>query len=819
MLRQNSFIPVAYHQVTLAIIGKRIPITSDIIEYSSTNIPSKMDELIASLYQSIISTRMDLMDKRRGIQSNRYNIANGKNSFWLRIIGSNNENSPEEIKERKRDFLYNYLRLFYAYLLGAISIEIIYPAKNNDKLVQEILELKKSTFTEFNSILNNHELTLEECEHKVSEVISHKKHALIKLLKQRLASNALKHSGFRGNSEIIIGKMLDQAKDWVALEQPSIPIYTVIETDDKYFNKKRIVIVDQPCTIVTEEQKALIRNRRNEKWYKELLPFQKQLVEYHADRLLEDRVIPSQLRSVVPLGKNSFCQSIYIERDDETFEELNSYFHSGTAAYLSHKNNDTALQITKLNLMQQKVNAGADVSIMIALNSSMADAIVGTREKMLGRAYTADDSKIIELTAKAADSENGLLYSKICLNGFRKLEKNDYSGIEKIIAIIQANIDKINNETNAEIKIMLQLINEIKLLMKGWAITEKDIIGTEIIYKLSKLSTLNNNLKFITDVTTIAVWFGCASGENRTGLSYYHNITQTLIDYCKSKGVELAKDDIKHILNMVANSEHIHIMTGNQGSTFGTEGIRGKSKGSANADYPVDELVTNIADAKAITSTDEVFDAALADLQSAIAANLNNPFVSSIIDYAEYLYEYAKSQRQKIADKEIPDNEIHLFAEALTTTGTLLKDFKSENLNKLTDCLYKINPTNDSSAITPINTSNTKTKSHPIFHSAQRSSWKMIVGGCLLGIAAVALTAFSIMAAVSTFGIATPLSALGLTLSFALAAKAIAITAAVASTSTLCLSSFFVKKGAEKHNNITKNLTKICSITTNKLAH
>lgn len=822
MLRQHSFIGAVHHEAAIKIIGAQTPITKDIVEYSSTNNPSNITELKASLYQSIFSTRMNLIDKRRGIESNRHTIGNGQNSFWLRIIDIS-EDTAIEINEHKRDFLYNYLRLFYAYLLGAISIDVIYSTKDKDELVNEILTLQHSTDVAFNEILKKN-LPLEECESSILELISHKKHALVDLMKKRLNANSIKRSGFKGTQEKIINKMLDQAKDWVALEQQSVSIYTVIKTDERYFNKKRILITDQPCTIVTDEQKKLINNRHKEIWYKELLPFQQEMVDYYADKLLEGRVVPSQLRSVIPLGKNSYRQSVYIERDDETFEELNSYFHSGTAAYLSHKNNDIAQEITRHNLIQQKINAGADISLMIALNSSLGDSIVGAREKMLGHVYTADDSKIIELTSKAADPVNGLYYSKICLNGFRKLEPKDYGNIPQIITQIEANISLINDDANAEIKLMRQLIRKLQSLMAKWLITEKDNVGTEIIYTLCKLTTLNNNLKSIkNDVITIAIWFGCASGENRTGLSYYHNISRTLIDYCKANGLSLTTDDKKQILTMVANSEHIHIMTGNQGSTFGTEGIRGKSKGTANADYPVEELVTTIADAKAIASADEIFDAALKKLQLAIKANLKSPFVSDIINHAKNLYHYAQTQRPKIADKEFPDEAIHLFAEALNSTSTLLTDFKSNNLKQLTDCLEKINPKKDNTiytpALSPINIESTKHKSHPIFHNTQRNSWKMIVFGCLLGIAAAAITAIAVTAAVSTFGVATPLAALGITLGYTIAAKAIAITATAATTSVLCLSTFFAKKGTEQRNNVAKNVAKICHHSAKKISH
>ncbi|MCW5583750.1 MAG: hypothetical protein KIT56_07730, partial [Gammaproteobacteria bacterium] len=466
----------------------------------------------------------------------------------------------------------------------------------------------------------------------------------------------LLHSFFSSVDLQVINSMLDQTKNWITIEESSFSVCTFLKMNEK-FADKMIIIFDEPCAEITKEQILKFTDLEDQDWFQVLTPHQKKLAVYYRERIIfANVVIPSQLRGIIPLCMNSYQQTISIASANE-IEIVNSYYHCAAAAYINHKGLAISQAVTRHNLLQQKHISKTNSTVMICLNSRYGDNFLKAYEWFNNRDYNGDDSEIVKLTMEAASnlSDDKIYYSKICLNNFRMLEYNDYSGINNIIHIVQSNIKKIKDNSLCSDSHLdkLRVLSDIVLDLE-WQLTLLDlnVKGLDIIYYLTMLATLNNQIideHSNQNLESVAVWFGCASGENRTGIAYYHNICFSVIDYFeKNKQVACNTESRKSIFELIAKCQHIFLMTGNAGNTIGTEGIRDKSSGSFKNYHPKDKLVLKTSDVKALPVHDSCFNLELKKLGNVIESIEKNSIFKPILSLVEEIIQQIHSYRASI---------------------------------------------------------------------------------------------------------------------------------------------------------------------------
>lgn len=540
------------------------------------------ENVIAKIYRDIIALRF-LIDETHGIHSFLCNDPE-LGEIWIRRVNQASLSQPP-LSQRTIE-VYNCLRLFYAYMIAAIVVAAVKQA-DTSIFLELILQVKHLISDAFHQAIDN--------DNDCFAMLAEGKAYLIEVMGLQAV----------GSSNADIDNWLDHAKDWVAMESAAIPVLTLIETTDD-LQKMKIIIYDEPVCQMTDDQRALMNDFSSQCWFRELNPFQQSLAQYYRDAILKgDRVIPSQLRAILPFSKNAFLQSVWVAARGDQVDLLNAYYHTGTIAYVSHKNKQQALQITKANYAQQKLVSGVDQVLMICLNSSMSDRFMGTYEWLMRREYVADDSEIITLTSQAASqlANNTCHYAKLCVNQMRYIEYNDYGGIDKILSIVKSNLSLLN-QTDQSVSDVMNELNQLISLEWQLSLLDLDVKGLDIIHRLTKVVTLNNRLKEYyphLPLVTVSVWFGCASGENRTGITYYHVISSTLTEFFKQHIPSCDGNRLKdHIFSLIAASQHVLVVTGHQGSTFGTEGIRNKSIGTFKASHPKERLLTKTSELKKV---------------------------------------------------------------------------------------------------------------------------------------------------------------------------------------------------------------------------
>lgn len=598
-------------------------------------------QLIDFFYQNILDIRV-YMDAKQGVKTFFQSGPENKRQ-WVRVIASD-----DILAKEFNSTIYsicNYLRVFYSYLLSGLTIATICDF-NTPYFRQLLIDINRNICLSFWA--SKEQLSEQEAIAHLAEG----KGYLIDAMDMLSSDEAIaKFNDGKANAKLskmeVINKLLDQTKNWVGLECPSYSISTILLPSEITFGRV-LALVDNPCCQLTDDQKDLFKNIKTQLWFIELSPFEKQLILHYQNRILSGHyVVPSPLRAVVPVIKNAYLQSIWATKQDGEFQLINSYYHAGSAAHVSHKNHNTALMITKNVLLQQQSISETHFNLMICLNSSWADTFIGTYEWIKGRLYNPDDSEIINLTKKASIDllEVGVRFSKICINELRAIEQNDYSGINDFIKILNQNF-KLLSPDCSQYNFFKNALTKLEATLASFTFLDLNAKGHDIIHELSLAISINNALAMqypMLKLNRLAIWFGCASGENRTGIVYYHNMTSSFIFHLEQFcGYSLTQMHRNEIFKLIAKSQHLHMMTGNQGNSFGTEGVRPKSSGSLRSNHSISDLVTSVSDLKVLPVQDHSLAFQLDKLQQTIQLLTQKKVANDLLSVVNLIFNLIK---------------------------------------------------------------------------------------------------------------------------------------------------------------------------------
>jgi len=606
-MAQGRGVPAVSPQQEL--IRKALDLIPDAAYQASAIVPGNADDntvsdsqkFINSAYSQIIQLRQ-IIDIENHITSKLVNIDGKK--VWLRF-GESGELKDDSLTHQQ-DLQINYARMFYAYLIAATTIGKLYGFSEDEGFLEVLERIQTSSIADiFNQIRNGDE-------HSIKEAMERGKAKLVEAIQQAApATQAFK------TKPKDISKMLDRAKDWAGMEDDTYTVITIMgmaQAENPELRNHKLIMMDEPCTKLTEAQKAELDDHRNQQWFLNLKTDSAQVEDSFEQRLLsnyiprirsEKCVVPSQLRSIAPACRNFYKQtSAVVDVTSNKIETFAPVFHSGTDAYLSpqaHLYNGpepvepVAKKATINHFEQVKENTEADVLVIFNLNSHLADKIVGPIARAQNQPYQADDSKLLALSKEAAKEleDKNIYAAKVCANGFRRvpgLERDDLSALDKVIGIIENNLESLSHldAYRADIKKIrkaISSVNRSRRLHLIDKIVDNNLEGLTIISKFVKLCDLNNQFanRFnsanpgAVKLKTTACKFNCASGDNRTGIVEVICATDRFNEYFNTSCNRRVG---KEIALTIAKFEHVQLMKGNQGCTFGTESIRYKSMGS-----------------------------------------------------------------------------------------------------------------------------------------------------------------------------------------------------------------------------------------------
>lgn len=462
-------------------------------------------------------------------------------------------------------------------------------------------------------------------------------------------------------------KQLETIKPWLSLEDKPLTIITLhafYGLNIVQIKKPLVSLTEEQKQELHACGNVLLPKPE---WYTNLDDLQKELLQSYKFALIEGRLISSFMRGYLPFNKNAYLSETTCVRTIEStgaleFNTLTRYYHCGTLALLGASSDEEQRRITAMNAAQQiawRTNA-EDLPhqvVMTTLNSATADTYLKSisffkniatkiitnkrEEKHLG-----EDEQIVALTKNTANQVTRFHASNVCLNGFRCIEWMDTTGIKallenvkKIFAVIcsPTSNKKLNAKAFVTYENFIKLIQRDQLnpylgeyiytlykkmyychtLIKGEPIIKVDgdklVLGLTVVRLACEISHLTNTIlveqakKYdfaAYGVTTFDVFFGCASGNNRTGYQEYFNDYMAIRNWLKFNSICMPD----HILQeTLAFGYHMQFSQGLMG--LGLDGLRSKSSGTAPYDFSdktLEALHTDWSDLKTMANVDLV---------------------------------------------------------------------------------------------------------------------------------------------------------------------------------------------------------------------
>ncbi|CAH2560018.1 Tyrosine/serine-protein phosphatase IphP-type family protein [Cardinium endosymbiont of Oedothorax gibbosus] len=157
-----------------------------------------------------------------------------------------------------------------------------------------------------------------------------------------------------------INKKLRLAENYVGLDDTHYNVTTTFTIEGKKFG-----LEDKKWLTLTERQKQAYLNRKSQKWYKRLDPFEQKLIDAYLNKFLDgNHYIPTQIRNL-PGCRNAYQKRILAYDQNNNPTVLGRYYHSGALVSLIQDKDPTiSQQITQENwnqILQHAQDQGIEV--------------------------------------------------------------------------------------------------------------------------------------------------------------------------------------------------------------------------------------------------------------------------------------------------------------------------------------------------------------------------------------------------------------------------------------------------------------------------
>ncbi len=418
-------------------------------------------------------------------------------------------------------------------------------------------------------------------------------------------------------------KRLNAAKEFANLKEPSKHIITLLNLENAQHQKKTVFEAEIALTDLTQGLRNEYNNRSSKDWYQLLEPWQRQLVDYYKDILIEGRVLPTQLRNILVGLRNSYLE-INGTYELNNVAILSAAYRSGAIAYLpDHKNHKVMEAISKLNMEQLFAHTLEAKTLVLTLNTDSNPS--------------GNDKDIVNHTKNAMGALRDGLYTNLPMNAIRRVTSNHYEGIEGLMKLVKDTVfDEIkhryrklnpqndprhffdpvqhylngkglsNEEENLAI-ILLEGLEDVKasLLKEQGADREEILSKCEIISLALCIGFLRNNNKSPFDPDNrnlvlgcfansliselrryynVAMNSSCESGKDRTGIMMFRIAAVTFNYLLFNQWGLFSKDEelhsiIQNNLIMLASAGHQQLLSGFQ-TACGSFGVKDDSEGA-----------------------------------------------------------------------------------------------------------------------------------------------------------------------------------------------------------------------------------------------
>ena len=273
-------------------------------------------------------------------------------------------------------------------------------------------------------------------------------------------------------------KMLDKSKDWAAMELDSMDIMTIDKVQNSMNKASRdIVRLDTPVMYLTQAQIHEFSDAyEKQAWFQNLTAYEQQIyVNHYRDKILELRVLPSQLRDRIPGLKNAFHCQTFVSAEAAELKKVSDFFHCGSMPYvggdeatLSSSTLKTAKQQSQISNFYHDKQGQKTSHIMLTLNSAKTDGYLrwvtyfsNLRTRFLNlfryrknrvrlKSYAGYDEDIVAQTrlVHASTEVDAMNSENLCLNASRHIEFTRGNAIkENILHSAKSGVERTGKYT------------------------------------------------------------------------------------------------------------------------------------------------------------------------------------------------------------------------------------------------------------------------------------------------------------------------------------------------------------------------------------
>ncbi|WP_114909795.1 hypothetical protein [Cardinium endosymbiont of Sogatella furcifera] len=368
--------------------------------------------------------------------------------------------------------------------------------------------------------------------------------------------------GFLDANLDAINNNLRIAENYVGLDDTHYNVTTKFKIEGKEF-----ALEDTKWPPLTATQKEAYRNRKSEKYYTRLDPFEQKFIDAYKSELGDDKhYIPTQIRTI-PGCRNAYQKRIIAYDQNNHPTVLGRYYHSGSLpSPIQWTDKKTDQKITQDNWAQvQQQDKNVEV---ISLNYNMD---IKGFEQLREKKIVEDTRQVVGNDRFMNLSINGIGTSFNLKNQYNKLLEDSITWYTKNSTDPSINFKKdpkdksffMELEKLGEAAQTPELLNNLKQITY---ISDNPNATTCASYIACK-AILSQ-----ADPSTTSVLFCCKSGKDRTGIISYLTDATIICKSCPELDIDI--DKVCKDLALTRHYQSLACINGGMPGRFGMKPVR-----------------------------------------------------------------------------------------------------------------------------------------------------------------------------------------------------------------------------------------------------
>ena len=202
---------------------------------------------------------------------------------------------------------------------------------------------------------------------------------------------------------------INKAKNYAGLKDKHYHITTLSAAVNDAGENVTVIESEIKTSRLTQVQKDMFADLSNQNWYKKMPKWEQNLVKENFNELTSgNKVIPTQLRSSIPLLRNAYRKILAIKQEGKETEVILETSHSGAVSSHTKGNNNVDLTAQNIEQLQQYAPDGE-----IHLNSLLSPINMGDED-----AHDASTTKAaMKKTSKVVNSTTPYNFFRTWANG------------------------------------------------------------------------------------------------------------------------------------------------------------------------------------------------------------------------------------------------------------------------------------------------------------------------------------------------------------------------------------------------------------------